>query len=170
MTQFTKIFHHAIPKTVCNTLIKEYESRAGKERFEHDLKPQFTQVTLTWEESKTLLSHLMHPIREYALEFPYLPQAGKMEIFRIKKYEPNTDDQFDWHCDSIDENSSSRYLAILVYLNDVESDGETEFLDVKIKPEAGSVLLFPPFWTHPHRGLPVRGSHPKYILSTYFRY
>ncbi|MCU0767784.1 MAG: 2OG-Fe(II) oxygenase [Gammaproteobacteria bacterium] len=60
-------------------------------------------------------------------------------------------------------------LRELWYLNDVPGPGgETEFLyqDVKVRPERGKLVLFPPFWTHEHRAAPVR-SGAKYIATTW---
>ena len=55
------------------------------------------------------------------------------------------------------------------YLNDVENGGETEFLNVSIKPKAGTLVVFPPLWMFPHKGnAPISGS--KYLLSTYLHY
>lgn len=160
---------NVFPTALCHKLIDLYEANADKERFELQLKPQFTQVTLQPEVSQQLFDVLQPTISEYLRKYP-VPTTGNMELFRIKKYEPNTQDQFDWHCDSIGD-SCSRFLAILIYLNDVESTGETEFASGELfQPSTGSVLMFPPFWTHPHRGLPVSGATPKYILSTYFRF
>lgn len=169
MSNFIFVRNNVVPKYVCDELIRYFEDNQ-KERFENNLKPQFTQTTLSPENSKMVFSFLQKSINEYQSIFPYLPNTSNMELFRIKKYEPNTDDQFDWHCDSINKESSDRFLAILVYLNCVEEDGETEFIDLKIQPQEGSILIFPPFWTHPHRGLPVKGKSAKYIMSTYFRY
>ncbi len=46
--------------------------------------------------------------------------------------------------------------------------GETEFLyqDLKIRPEQGKLLLFPPFWTHEHRGV-ILQQGVKYIATTW---
>ena len=39
------------------------------------------------------------------------------------------------------------------YLNDVEEGGETEFCSgLKIKPKAGTVVIFPASWYIMHRG------------------
>ncbi len=51
----------------------------------------------------------------------------------------------------------------MVYLNDVDSGGETEFLyqQLKIKPKRGRVVIWPGSFTHLHIG-----NHPmsdKYI-------
>ena len=55
------------------------------------------------------------------------------------------------------------------YLNDVASPGgETEFShqNVKVRAQCGKLLLFPPFWTHEHRGVTVE-TGVKYIATTW---
>ncbi len=55
------------------------------------------------------------------------------------------------------------------YLNSVDGEGgQTEFKyqDIQIQPEAGKLLLFPPFWTHLHRGKLLQ-SGQKYIATTW---
>ena len=62
-----------------------------------------------------------------------------------------------------------RQLVAIWYLNDVDGPGgETQFhhQDVSIKPEAGKLLLFPPFWTHLHRGNTLQSGR-KYIATTW---
>lgn len=90
------------------------------------------------------------------------------ETPRVKRYEPNQG-VFDWHIDNGDLHSSRRALVMFWYLNDVEEGGETEFdigEVVKVKPKAGSVVCFPPFYLFPHRGCtPISG--PKYVVSSY---
>lgn len=86
----------------------------------------------------------------------------------VKRYDPNGDDRFQAHFDSLGP-VSNRYLVFLWYLNDVSEGGETEFCDlnIKIKPKKGRLLIFPPYWMYVHRGLmPISSS--KHILSTYF--
>ena len=45
-------------------------------------------------------------------------------------------------------------MAWMVYLNDVEEGGETEFLyqKLKVKPSKGTILIWPGCYTHLHRG------------------
>ena len=41
--------------------------------------------------------------------------------------------------------------------------------NIWVKPRAGRLLVFPPFWTHPHAGLkPLSG--PKYVMMSYLHY
>ena len=101
---------------------------------------------------------------------PCFPWAWGLEEFRIKRY--NVGDRFEQHVDVGNLDSCRRFLAFLFYLNDDFEGGGTLFRtpDVKyIKPQKGSVLVFPPTWQYPHEGLPVtKGT--KYILSTYLHY
>lgn len=63
---------------------------------------------------------------------------------------------------------SKRVLALVIYLNDVSSGGETYFPQhgVSIQPVAGRVAVFPALWTHPHVAQPPL-SGDKYIISTF---
>ena len=60
-----------------------------------------------------------------------------------------------------------RIATFLFYLNTVDKGGETHFplQKVKVKPEKGKAILFPPMHTHPHEVL--RTSSPRYILQTW---
>ena len=40
------------------------------------------------------------------------------------------------------------------------------FNNIKIKPEIGKLILFPPFWTHEHRGVTLKKG-VKYIATTW---
>ena len=56
----------------------------------------------------------------------------------------------------------------MIYLNDVDEGGETAFFhqDLKIKPEKGKMVIFPPYFTHMHKGMcPI--SNDKYICNIY---
>jgi hypothetical protein len=59
----------------------------------------------------------------------------------------------------------------MVYLNDVEEGGETEFLyqGLKIKPEKGTLVVWPSSYTHVHRGNPPY-SNDKYIITGWGQY
>ena len=96
-----------------------------------------------------------------------MPQPSGLAQLILKRYSVGGIEKFQTHFDSINE-VCNRYLVFLWYLNDVESGGETEFvdLDLKIKPATGRLLIFPPYWMFQHRGVaPI--SNSKYILSTY---
>lgn len=64
-----------------------------------------------------------------------------------------------------------RVLLFLIYLNDVEDGGETDFYyqGKSIKPKAGTLVIAPCGFTHTHRGnIPV--SSDKYVLTSWVLY
>ena len=77
----------------------------------------------------------------------------------------------EWHFEQGSGRSSSRALAWMFYLNDVENGGTTEFLyqQVQEKPEAGKFVIWPAGYTHPHRGNPPY-SNTKYIATGWLNY
>jgi prolyl 4-hydroxylase len=98
-------------------------------------------------------------------QFLPLPQA--LEEFRVKRYNSSSDDRYDTHVDVESPQSASRYLALLFYLNDDFTGGQTKFAEgPTIQPKRGTALVFPPYWMYPHAGLRVL-TGTKYIMSTY---
>ncbi|MGI9319523.1 MAG: 2OG-Fe(II) oxygenase family protein [bacterium] len=80
-----------------------------------------------------------------------------------------TSEYYHWHIDGGPGEFSKRQLVAIWYLNAAPEDGgETEFFFQKlsVRPERGMLLLFPPFWTHLHRGNIV-GAGTKYIATTW---
>lgn len=71
-----------------------------------------------------------------------------------------------WHFDASNRETANRILIFILYLNDVEEGGETEFIYTpkRVKPREGTLLLFPAGLTHTHRGNPPL-SNTKYILT-----
>jgi hypothetical protein len=77
-----------------------------------------------------------------------------------------------WHCEADARGSMDRVLTWMIYLNDIpEGEGETEFLwqGVRIKPKAGTCVIWPAAFTHTHRGNPVY-SCDKYIATGWYTY
>lgn len=73
----------------------------------------------------------------------------------------------DWHCEVNDLGVVDRCVAWMLYLNDIpEGEGETEFLwqGLRVQPKAGTMLIWPAFYTHTHRGNAVY-SCSKYIAT-----
>lgn len=71
-----------------------------------------------------------------------------------------------WHCETFGRVSRDRVLAYMLYLNDVDEGGETEFLHqhTRFKPVKGDFLIWPGYFTHTHRGNPPISGH-KYIAT-----
>ena len=76
-----------------------------------------------------------------------------------------------WHCEDGSKEFSFRVGTYILYLNDVEEGGETEFLyqSMRIKPKRGTLVIFPPNYPWTHRGNPPL-SGEKYILTGWTEY
>ena len=86
-------------------------------------------------------------------------------------YEPPNQGYHRWHCDwsTATERVGKRMLVAMLYLNDVDVGGTTEFLHQKmsIQPIEGTLVIWPAFFTHMHRGNPPI-SNRKYIVNKWF--
>lgn len=181
VSSFIRIYDNALEPDVCNYLIKIFENNSKHcERIDNNRKPNFTQLNLTSLADKSeefnyinnYISSRMAPYKDnYIKSFDqiYFPLDYAYEQFRVKKYNNDGHDVFDYHVDVMDHQSAKRFLSFFWYLNDVDEGGETMFWDYKIKPEQGKLVIFPPVWMFPHCGKePISG--PKYLLSTYLHY
>jgi len=99
--------------------------------------------------------------------FPFFKGPFKDMGYQIQRYLPG--EFYHWHIDGGSHEFSQRQLVAIWYLNDVlPPGGETEFLyqDVRIRPEQGKMVVFPPFWTHEHRSATLQ-TGVKYIATTW---
>lgn len=108
----------------------------------------------------------IYPI--YNMQYPILQKLKKHKsrYIKIQKTLP-VQGYHDWHCENdASMYSKDRVLSWILYLNDVEEGGETEFLyqSLRFKPKAGNFILFPAYFTHTHRGNPPL-SGVKYIAT-----
>ena len=95
-------------------------------------------------------------------------------FFNIQKYLPPTGGYKQWHCErnaigTPQEPVNNRILVWMLYLNTVENGGGTEFryLDHVEKAEKGKLLIWPPDFTHTHRGV-ISPSEEKYIMTGWY--
>ena len=104
---------------------------------------------------------------EYTNHFSSLNEYSRHGIltYKIQKTLPGQGYHV-WHCEAMNLESSKRIGTYIVYLNDVEEGGETEFLylNQRIKPTAGTVVIFPTGYVHTHRGNPPL-TGVKYIMT-----
>ena len=75
-----------------------------------------------------------------------------------------------WHHENGSYYFQQREIVWMIYLNDIEDGGETEFLYQKkrIKPTQGTVVIWPAAFTHTHRGGLLCGDKDKYILTGWY--
>ena len=103
------------------------------------------------------------PIDEVVQRFRLL-QAPKLKVYRAPGGGYHAWHQ-DWGRNIL---QAKRLVVAMVYLNDVEEGGETAFFhqDLKVKPVKGDMVIFPPYFTHMHKGMPPV-SNDKYICNFY---
>lgn len=183
LQDFVQTFEQALPLDMCQRLIESFQRlRRFQERNGAGVRPglehsSWIELNLTRLGDSTMLEYFGGLVVTYwerynrvcRLTRPISPVQKISELI-IKRYTPSQGDRFQAHFDSLGE-VCNRYLVFIWYLNDVESGGETQFvdLDVRIAPRAGRLLMFPPYWMFQHAGLPP-SSGEKYILSTYAVY
>ena len=73
-----------------------------------------------------------------------------------------------WHSEDGSLGCNRRILATMMFLNDVDDGGETEFLyqSLRYKPKRGQFMIWPAGFTHVHRGNPPL-SGEKYISTSW---
>ena len=94
---------------------------------------------------------------------------------QMQKYDKGVGSYQYWHSETFPQKGANhslhRVLLYILYLNDVEDGGETEFFyqNKKVKPKKGSLVISPCYFTHTHRGnIPV--SSDKYILTSWMQF
>lgn len=84
--------------------------------------------------------------------------------YQIQKTTPGG--RYTWHVEAEGISSGERSLVFTWYLNHVEAGGHTGFArqGVSVQPRPGRLVLFSPYWTHIHAGLPVEKG-VKYLIT-----
>ena len=170
----------ALPLDICNEMIRrfeqhedeQYEGRLGQQAGKDRSIKKSTDLVVSgkphWQDiDRELFRSLGLAIAEFREAFPFFKGPFKDSGYAIQRTSPG--EHYHWHIDGGSHEFSQRQLVAVWYLNDVPGPGgETEFSyqDVRIRPEAGKLLLFPPFWTHEHRGVTLQQG-VKYIATTW---
>ena len=183
--EFVKIYHNAVSDTFCDKLIQQYEDNPqqyyhqDRKNEARNWKMSFSQIHLQehgiW---KNDVAHLMDTYKTYLKQYRedcnitenMWPLNHTYETIRMKRYLPNDKDMFGSHVDVTDYNTARRFLVFFLYLDNNEA-GQTTFerTGFSASCKKGSLLMFPPFWTHPHAGeKPI--NKPKFIVGSYLRY
>ena len=171
----------ALEPEVCREIIRRFEAnprqqypgRIGQAGIEAESIKKSTDLRISgrddWRDIDGVLSRsLVTTFNEFAREFPYFAANSFKDIgYNLQRTSPG--EYYHWHVDAGPGVFSARQLVAIWYLNDVTGPGgETEFplQQSIIKPRQGKLLLFPPFWTHVHRGT-ILEQGIKYIATTW---
>jgi hypothetical protein len=171
---------NALPRDVCSemirrfdaSLVEQYDGLIGQTLSKDRSVKRSTDLVVSgkphWREiDRELFRSVGRCMLELRETYPYFKGPFKDVGYAIQRTLPG--EYYHWHIDGGSHEFSQRQLVVVWYLNDVPGPGgETEFSyqDVRVRPEAGKVLLFPPFWTHEHRGVTLQQG-VKYIATTW---
>jgi hypothetical protein len=171
----------ALPPDVCAEAIRRFEASTdqqgpGRIGQAGEIAPQVKRSTdlrisgrEDWRDiDRILAQQLVSTFNAFALEFPFFAANKFKDIgYNLQRTLPG--EYYHWHVDAGPGEFSARQMVAIWYLNDVPGPGgETEFplQEVLIRPAQGKLVLFPPFWTHVHRGVTLREG-VKYIATTW---
>jgi hypothetical protein len=186
---FIKVYSNSVTDDFCNRAIAHFERMQSEgrtlNRQQHDgaLKINKDDEKYFVENevddfiiniNSNILKEFNQSIRanflSYSNEIGVLNSISKQAIsesVKIQKTEPRQGYHV-WHCEHANIGTARRLAFVLLYLNDIEHGGETEFLyqSVRIPPKRGTMIIAPASYTHTHRGNPPL-SGTKYIMSTW---
>jgi len=174
----------ALPADVCREAIRRFETlpdqqyagRIGESAQEASAVKRSTDLRISGREDwrdidQALARQLVSAVRDLALEFPFFAANAFKDIgYNMQRTLPG--EFYHWHVDAGPGALSQRQLVAIWYLNDVAGPGgETEFplQRVAVRPAEGKLILFPPFWTHVHRGVTLQAG-VKYIVTTWITF
>jgi hypothetical protein len=183
--EFIGIYENALDKQNCDFVIQSFEKHAttnpssiqtGKEQFpNYEMGRMDYHIYATdfmFDVCKIINKTLDDCLCLYTEEFFSLKQVrARSEQIKLQRTPPKGGYHV-WHCEVGGRECMERVLTWMIYLNDIpEGEGETEFLwqGVRVKPKAGTCVIWPAQFTHPHRGNPVY-SCDKYIATGWYTY
>lgn len=183
---FIQVFPNVLSNEECDALIQDFELLNSLGAVQSTALPKHklrdTRINLTTQVLMSVANrgfvipsihdHIVKYLSKYE-EGLYSP-SSVLELYSegllMQKTEPS-EGYHVWHCERQKIVDAERVLSWILYLNDVEDGGETEFLyySKRIRPVKGSLLVFPAGFTHAHRGNPpLKGS--KYVVTGWHRY
>ena len=171
----------ALPLDICREMIERFERHADEQypgrigqTLDHDASiKRSTDLVISgkphWQDlDRELFRSLSRALAEFKRRFAFFDGPFKDNGYAIQRTEPG--EFYHWHVDGGSHDFADRQLVAIWYLNDLEDDAggttEFEYQGLSVTPEAGKLLLFPPFWTHRHRGAAL-ASGRKYIATTW---
>ena len=175
-TDFIYIQKDALPKSFCDNVIQKFELDDRKRQGQVgsgvrlDIK-RSCDLSITGKEDwesydqaffKSLNDALKEYLRFIPEEYIQFKALGRFEDdtgYQIQKTQPG--DYYIWHHDQ----TKTRLVTFIWYLNDVKDGGYTEFIDgTRIQPEAGKLIIFPATWDFLHRGVSPK-TEVKYLCT-----
>tara|TARA_B100000287_G_C20668364_1_gene792530 strand:- start:3006 stop:3725 length:720 start_codon:yes stop_codon:yes gene_type:complete len=194
LTSFIHVRKNALSKDVCNSFINLFEKRTElhidgvfgtdgvtvkDENIKSSTDITFSPKFLEDEDFGPYLNENIVPClqdglrdyeRYYYLAMDNIDEIGLSLMFNMQRYKPGGGYKI-MHCERASNQFFPRTHAWMIYLNDVEIGGETEFFYQQHfeRAEAGKLCIWPADFTHVHRGI-VAPNETKYILTGWYQF
>ena len=106
-------------------------------------------------------------VKKYHMNLSIYDKLNPCIPIKIQKTSPG-EGYHVWHHEYalLQEDTQKRVLVFIIYLNDIDAGGETEFLyqNQRVVPKTGKLVIWPAYFTHQHRGNPPL-ENDKYVLT-----
>ena len=181
---YIEVFNNQFEVDACDYLInlfnKDERQQQGTIFDDHLEKPLYLDehkkstdlyLDFTSDKDKEYNDIILHRVTNSLLDYkqkytflncihPWLLAAN----YNIQHY-TDGEGYFDLHCEhGVPDNVNKRMLAWMVYLNDAKCGTEFPEHNYIANAKAGNMVIWPSFWTHPHKGVtPNIGD--KYIIT-----
>ncbi|MBL1278242.1 MAG: 2OG-Fe(II) oxygenase [Ectothiorhodospiraceae bacterium] len=171
---------NALTPEICQNIVarfeacpdQQYQGRVGQLADTNSDVKRSTDLVASGNAKWRDVDQMLHrslglALRLFRDKYPFFHGPFKDVGYNIQRTQEG--EHYHWHIDGGSHQFADRQLVALWYLNDVPGPGgQTEFLyqDVKITPSEGKLILFPPFWSHEHRGVTLEKG-VKYIATTW---
>ena len=187
MENFIHIYQNAYNAEYCNEVIDFFEcARAAgfcKTRKEIESIPRHLkddealcfpdlEVSRNFKYAGTLVNKFLDPFvskfyDDYVSNYSVLANEPQQTVYGLKIQKTCVGGGYHmWHAENTTKKTAARLSVFTLYLNTIEDGGETEFLyyRLRVKPEQGTLVIWPAGFTHAHRGNPPL-TNTKYILT-----
>lgn len=171
----------ALANNVCDSLIAHFDEYASKGGDVFFGKDQFKNSQFGRDDTQIFMPQhanwfmddinkcIGQGIENYASQIASVGQAPlSSSVAKVQKT-PVGGGFSTWHIEQGAGSMANRFAVWMIYLNDVESGGDTEFLyqQQKMQAKKGRLVIWPAGLTHPHRGNPPY-SNEKYVVTGWF--
>lgn len=189
---FIAVWENFVPISFCNQLIEYFKEQVdnngslylptnvekreslsyqkGEHQYDGALRRKDEAILLNYADNilaGNVNQFLMSCTQHYVHIFDQLRSTGLLSSdIKFQRTKPGGGYHL-WHYEAGALSHAARELVWMIYLNDLpDGEGETEFLYQRrrIKPTAGTVVIFPAGMTHVHKGNTVF-TEDKYIVT-----
>ncbi len=188
---FISIYDNALTPEECKSMIDYFESNDEYWSLRQDGMMLGDTIIKEWKDSQDrtmvfnnngyfqdnlvnqiILKSINFHIEKYKEENPEVDMLYSWALrnsYNLQKYEPNGGYR-KLHCENYNTGDyHSNVLVWMFYLNTVKEGGGTYFsnYDLTINAVEGRLVIWPPYWTHMHKGV-VSETSEKYIATGWF--